>query len=106
MIGIRQTNPMLELSNNLAENSMRPVVVGRKNWIHAVPAPEAHRRHLAAMRRGDRLHDYLRSVSGSPVRPTIPLQRRSNDRRHCSPACQMRVRGTGKARCSLALTGN
>jgi transposase len=26
--------PELELSNNLAENSMRPVVVGRKNWIH------------------------------------------------------------------------
>jgi transposase len=24
----------LELSNNLAENSMRPLVVGRKNWIH------------------------------------------------------------------------
>jgi transposase len=26
--------PELELSNNLAENSMRPLVVGRKNWIH------------------------------------------------------------------------
>lgn len=26
--------PVLELSNNIAENSMRPVVVGRKNWIH------------------------------------------------------------------------
>ena len=24
----------MELSNNLAENSMRPLVVGRKNWIH------------------------------------------------------------------------
>jgi hypothetical protein len=24
----------LELSNNLAENSMRPVATGRKNWIH------------------------------------------------------------------------
>jgi hypothetical protein len=24
----------VELSNNLAENSMRPVVLGRKNWIH------------------------------------------------------------------------
>jgi transposase len=24
----------IELSNNLAENSMRPVAVGRKNWIH------------------------------------------------------------------------
>jgi transposase len=27
--------PVLELSNNIAENSMRPVAVGRKNWIHA-----------------------------------------------------------------------
>jgi transposase len=26
--------PALELSNNLAENSMRPLVLGRKNWIH------------------------------------------------------------------------
>jgi transposase len=27
-------HPVLELSNNLAENSMRPLVLGRKNWIH------------------------------------------------------------------------
>jgi transposase len=26
--------PELELSNNLAVNSMRPVAIGRKNWIH------------------------------------------------------------------------
>jgi transposase len=26
--------PEIELSNNLAENSMRPVALGRKNWIH------------------------------------------------------------------------
>jgi transposase len=26
--------PELELSNNLAENSMRPVAPGRRNWIH------------------------------------------------------------------------
>ena len=26
--------PELELSNNWAENSMRPVALGRKNWIH------------------------------------------------------------------------
>jgi len=26
--------PELELSNNLSENSMRPVALGRKNWIH------------------------------------------------------------------------
>ena len=29
-----QEYPELELSNNLAENSMRPVALGRKNWIH------------------------------------------------------------------------
>jgi transposase len=27
-------HPELELSTNLAENSMRPIAVGRKNWIH------------------------------------------------------------------------
>ena len=32
--------PRLELSNNLAENSIRPVAVGRKNWIH-VGSPQA-----------------------------------------------------------------
>jgi hypothetical protein len=26
--------PEVELSNNLAENSMRPVAIGRKNWLH------------------------------------------------------------------------
>ena len=26
--------PVLELSNNRAENSMRPIAIGRKNWIH------------------------------------------------------------------------
>jgi hypothetical protein len=26
--------PELELSNNLAENSMRPIALGRSNWIH------------------------------------------------------------------------
>ena len=27
-------SPQLELSNNLAENSMRPVALGRRNWLH------------------------------------------------------------------------
>jgi len=27
-------HPEAELSNNVAENSMRPVAIGRKNWIH------------------------------------------------------------------------
>ena len=33
-------HPELELSNNLAENSMRRVAMGRKNWIH-LGSPEA-----------------------------------------------------------------
>jgi transposase len=33
-------HPEVELSNNLAENSMRPVALGRKNWIH-VGSPQA-----------------------------------------------------------------
>jgi transposase len=32
--------PQLELSNNLAENAIRPVALGRKNWIH-IGSPEA-----------------------------------------------------------------
>ncbi len=32
--------PELELSNNLAENSMRPVALGRKNWIQ-IGSPQA-----------------------------------------------------------------
>jgi transposase len=27
-------HPELQLSNNLAENSMRPVAIGRRNWLH------------------------------------------------------------------------
>jgi transposase len=33
-------HPELELSTNLAENSMRPIAVGRKNWIH-LGSPQA-----------------------------------------------------------------
>ena len=32
--------PEMELSTNLAENSMRPVALGRKNWIH-IGSPQA-----------------------------------------------------------------
>jgi transposase len=32
--------PGLELSTNLAENSMRPVALGRKNWLH-IGSPQA-----------------------------------------------------------------
>ena len=30
----------VELSNNLAENSMRPIALGRKNWLH-VGSPQS-----------------------------------------------------------------
>ena len=33
-------HPELELSTNLAENSMRPVALGRKNWLH-IGSPQA-----------------------------------------------------------------
>lgn len=33
-------HPVLELSTNLAENSMRPIAIGRKNWIH-IGSPQA-----------------------------------------------------------------
>ena len=36
--------PELELSNNLAENSMRPVALGRRNWIHIGSARRQDRR--------------------------------------------------------------
>jgi transposase len=32
--------PEFELSTNLAENSMRPVALGRKNWLH-IGSPQA-----------------------------------------------------------------
>jgi len=38
--------PQLELSNNLAENAIRPVTLGRKNWIH-IGSKEAHPRVAA-----------------------------------------------------------
>jgi transposase len=40
--------PELELSNNLAENSMRPLAVGRKNWIH-IGSPQAGPRVAAIL---------------------------------------------------------
>jgi hypothetical protein len=35
--------PELELSNNLAENSMRPIALGRGNWIHIGSEPAGPR---------------------------------------------------------------
>jgi transposase len=56
------------LSNNLAENSMRPVAVGRKNWIHvgsaqAGPKIAAILSVLETCRRMKLgVRDYLRAV--------------------------------------------
>jgi len=58
----------VELSNNLAENSMRPVAVGRKNWLHigsvkAGPKVAAILSVVESCRRlGAPVKDYLASV--------------------------------------------
>jgi transposase len=69
--------PELELSNNLAENSMRPIAVGRSNWIHigseqAGPriaaifsVVESCRRLKIPMR--DYLADILPRIANAPV---------------------------------------
>jgi transposase len=58
----------VELSNNLAENSMRPVALGRKNWLH-VGSPKAGPKIAAILsvvescrRLGTPLKDYLLAV--------------------------------------------
>jgi len=60
--------PELELSNNQAENAMRPIALGRKNWIH-LGSKEAGPRVAAIIsivetcrRLGLRVRDYLGSV--------------------------------------------
>jgi hypothetical protein len=54
--------PELELSNNLAENSMRGVAIGRKNWIH-IGSPTAGPRVAAIL-----------SVTESCRRLSIPVR--------------------------------
>ena len=78
--------PEIELSNNLAENSMRPVVVGRKNWIH-VGSEEAGPRVAAILsvvescrRLRIPLREYLASVL--PGMANLPIQRIHS----CTPA--------------------
>lgn len=62
------THPVVELSNNLAENSMRGVALGRKNWIHlgsqnAGPKVAAILSIAETCRRlGLPVHDYLLEV--------------------------------------------
>lgn len=78
--------PEIELSNNLAENSMRPVVMGRKNWIH-VGSEEAGPRVAAILsvvescrRLGLPLRQYLASVL--PGLANVSIQRVHS----CTPA--------------------
>jgi hypothetical protein len=51
--------PELELSNNLAGNSMGPMALGRKNWLH-IGSPQAGPK-VAAILSGGKLS------SGSPI---------------------------------------
>ena len=71
--------PELELSTNLAENSMRPVALGRKNWIH-IGSPQAGPKVAAILSvvescRRLRLpvRDYLAAVL--PGLADLPIQR-------------------------------
>jgi transposase len=60
--------PEVELSNNWAENAMRPVALGRRNWIH-IGSKEAGPRVAAILsvvetcrRQQVAIRDYLASV--------------------------------------------
>ena len=72
-------HPELELSNNLAENSMRPVALGRSNWIH-IGSPQAGPRVAAILsviescrRLKIRVRDYLTQIL--PALGDTPIQR-------------------------------
>ena len=72
-------HPQLELSNNLAENSMRPIAVGRGNWIH-IGSEQAGPRVAAIMsviescrRLKIPVRDYLADIL--PGLANAPLQR-------------------------------
>jgi hypothetical protein len=73
----------LELSNNLAENAIRPVALGRKNWIH-IGSKEAGPRVAAIVsivetcrRLNIPIRDYLGSVlpglADRPISQTAEL---------------------------------
>jgi transposase len=72
-------HPQLELSNNLAENSMRTVAVGRANWIH-IGSSEAGPRVAAILsvvescrRLRIRVRGYLTAIL--PGLADMPIQR-------------------------------
>jgi transposase len=68
----------VELSNNVAENSMRPVTLGRKNWLHvgsaqAGPKVAAILSVVESCRRlGLPVKDYLTTVLPGLHRRTLP----------------------------------
>jgi transposase len=71
--------PELELSTNLAENSMRPVALGRKNWIH-IGSPHAGPKVAAILsvvescrRLKLSIRDYLATIL--PGLADLPIQR-------------------------------
>jgi transposase len=68
----------VELSNNVAENSMRPVTLGRKNWLH-VGSPKSGPKVAAILsvvescrRQGLPVKDYLTTVLPGLHRRTLP----------------------------------
>jgi sugar/nucleoside kinase (ribokinase family) len=69
--------PEVELSNNLAENSMRPVALGRKNWLHvgsaqAGPKVAAILSVIESCRRlGVPVRDYLAAILPGLSRRTL-----------------------------------
>ena len=74
--------PELELSTNLAENSIRPIAVGRKNWIH-VGSPQSGPKVAAILsifetcrRIKLSVREYLSAVL--PGLDNLPLQRLSD----------------------------
>jgi transposase len=84
--------PQIELSNNLAENSMRPLVLGRKNWIHvgseqAGPKIAAILSVVETCRRLKLpIREYLASVL--PGLANLPVQRVNQ----CTPAAWAALR--------------
>src|SRR5207249_10697020 len=71
--------PEMALSTNLAENSMRPVALGRKNWIH-IGSPQAGPKVAAILsvvescrRLKLPVRDYLAAVL--PGFADLPIQR-------------------------------
>ena len=75
--------PELELSNNLAENSMRPMALGRSNWIHigseqAGPRVAAIFSVIESCRRLKiPVRDYLADILARPCKRDSSAHRRS-----------------------------